>query len=101
MIEEMYHHPELLQLGHGESFADLQRRTVQAVEEIIDRGDNKTYVIISHGAAIRTIICGLLDIPLKTAWNFSLYNASITCMTHYMGDRTILTFHNFTDHLIK
>lgn len=101
MIEEMYHHPELLQLPHGESFADLQRRTVQAVEEIIDRGDNKTYVIISHGAAIRTIICGLLDIPLKTAWNFSLYNASITCMTHYMGDRTILTFHNFTDHLIK
>ena len=97
----MYHHPELLQLPHGESFADLQRRTVQAVEEIIDRGDNKTYVIISHGAAIRTIICGLLDIPLKTAWNFSLYNAGITCMTHYMGDRTILTFHNFTDHLIK
>lgn len=99
MIEEMYHHPELLQLPHGESFADLQRRTIQAVEEIIDRGDNKTYVIVSHGAAIRAIICGLLDIPLKTAWNFSLYNAGITCMTHYTGDRTILTFHNFTDHL--
>ena len=62
MIEEMYHHPELLQLPHGESFADLQRRTIQAVEEIIDRGDNKTYVIVSHGAAIRAIICGLFII---------------------------------------
>lgn len=101
MINEMYHNPESLRLPRGESFVELQQRALRAVNEIINRGDNKTYAIISHGAAIRAVICGLLKIPLGTAWNFSLYNTGITCMTHYMEDRTILNFHNLTEHLEK
>lgn len=99
MIAEMYHHPDTLRLPHGESFGDLQKRTMAALKDIISEGDNKTYAIISHGAAIRTILCGLLEIPLDRSWNFSLGNAGITCMTHYIGDRSILNFHNNVEHL--
>lgn len=99
MIDEMYRHPATLRVSSGESFGDLQKRTMKAIENLIHEGENKTHVIISHGAAIRTMICGLLDIPLDRAWNFSVGNASITCMTHYVGDRTILNFQNSTDHL--
>ena len=99
MIDEMYHHPDKLKLPNGESFLDMQKRAMKIMEDIIARGDDKTYVIVSHGAAIRTIICGFLGIPLEKSWNFSFSNAGITCMNHYIGDRTILAFHNLTEHL--
>ena len=99
MIDEMYHHPENLRLPHGESFSDMQNRAMKMMNDIIGRGDDKTYVIVSHGAAIRTMICGLLGISLEKSWNFSFSNAGVTCMKHYIGDRTILAFHNSTEHL--
>ena len=99
MIDKMYRHPDNLRLPNGETFSDMQKRTMTAMKDIISRGDDKTYAVVSHGAAIRSIICGFLDIPLEKSWNFSVHNASITCMTHYIGDRTILTFHNSTEHL--
>ena len=99
MIDEMYHHPENLRLPHGESFTDMQNRAMKMMNDIIGRGDDKTYVIVSHGAAIRTMICGLLGISLEKSWNFSFSNAGVTCMKHYIGDRTILAFHNSTEHL--
>ncbi len=99
MIDKMYHHPENLRLPHGESFSDMQNRAMKMMNDIIGRGDDKTYVIVSHGAAIRTMICGLLGISLEKSWNFSFSNAGVTCMKHYIGDRTILAFHNSTEHL--
>lgn len=101
MINDMYHHPELLRLPHGESFGDLQKRTMAEMANIIHRGDDKSYAVVCHGAAIRAILCGLLNIPLERSWNFSVHNASVTCMIHYPGDRTILSFHNFTGHLTE
>ena len=56
MIDEMYHHPDKLKLPNGESFLDMQKRAMKIMEDIIARGDDKTYVIVSQGAAIRTII---------------------------------------------
>ena len=86
MMSEMYHHPDTLQLPHGESFLDCQKRTMAFIQELLQRGDNKSYAIVSHGAALRTIICAMIDIPLARSWNMGLSNASVTTIRHYAGD---------------
>ncbi len=89
MMDEMYHAPDEVRLPHGESFLDCQKRTMAFIKELIARGDNKSYVIVSHGAALRTIICAMMEIPLARSWNMGLSNASITIMRHYVGENNM------------
>lgn len=99
MIEDMYHNPQSLVLPHGESFADCQKRGLEAIRELTERGDNKTYVIVSHGAILRTIVCGMIHIPLANSWNLSFSNTGVTNVYHYPGDMNVLHFLNLTEHL--
>ena len=104
MMSEMYHHPDELRLPHGESFSDCQKRTMAFIDELLQRGDHKTYAIVSHGVALRTIICGLIHIPLACSWNIGLSNASITTIRHYgpegnMDGMNMLFSLNQTAHL--
>ncbi len=89
MMDEMYHHPDVLRLPHGESFLDCQKRTMAFIDQLLKRGDNKSYAIVSHGAALRTIICAMIDIPLARSWNMGLSNASVTTIRHYVGEKNM------------
>lgn len=99
MIEAMYHDAGDLQLPHGESFEDCRKRCMEAVHDIIGRGDNKTWTIVCHGAALRTIICSMIHIPLSRCWNLALSNACISAIQVYPGDMNVLYMLNSTDHL--
>lgn len=99
MIEAMYHDAGTLKLPNGESFEDCQTRCMEAVNEIIQRGDSKSYAIVCHGAALRTIICALILIPLARSWNLALSNASISQVNIYPGDMNMLYTLNDTSHL--
>ena len=59
-IKEMYIHPDIVDIPGSETFADAESRTMGFLNELISANDNKTFLIVSHGAAIRTMICGLL-----------------------------------------
>ena len=104
MISEMYHHPDQLRLPHGESFLDCPVRTMTFMKELLSRGDHKSYAIVSHGAALRTVICAMIDIPLSCSWNMGLSNASVTEIRHFVGennmkDMNMLFSLNQTSHL--
>ena len=99
MIEAMYHDAGDLQLPHGESFEDCRKRCMEAVNDIIARGDNRTWAIVCHGAALRTIICSMIHIPLSRCWNLALSNACISAIQVYPGDMNVLYMLNSTDHL--
>lgn len=72
---------------------------MESISDIIKRGDNKTYAIVCHGAALRTIICGLIQIPLARSWNLALSNASVSQVLIYPGDMNMLYMLNDTSHL--
>jgi len=74
---------------------------MKTIDRLISLGDEKTYAIVSHGAALRTIICGLIHIPLACSWNLALSNASITEVQHYPENLNVLNSLNFTAHLEK
>ena len=70
MIEAMYHDAGTMKLPHGESFAECQKRCMEAINDIIKRGDN-----------------------------LALSNASISQVNIYPGDMNMLYMLNDTSHL--
>lgn len=100
-LRQMFYFPDEVDIPGGESFKDVQNRTKLFLDELISLGQNKTYMIVSHGVALRTIYCNLLGVPLINAWNLSQKNASISCIDYYDKDRSVLSFLNLTNHLDK
>jgi broad specificity phosphatase PhoE len=46
----------------GETFAELQRRVCEAVDEIVARHDGATVAVITHAGPIRALLAAWLDI---------------------------------------
>jgi probable phosphoglycerate mutase len=49
--------PELFYIENGESMAEVYRRVSKFLTELTETKDNKTIAIVSHGCAIRNMIC--------------------------------------------
>ena len=62
----------------GESFKTLQDRVTSGWKEIINVENKEVNAIFTHGGVIRSIVCDLLDIPLKKAFQFHLDYGSVT-----------------------
>jgi alpha-ribazole phosphatase len=93
MMSQMMANPEKITPPGGESYQDCETRVVKFLREISKDRKEQSFVIVSHGAAIRTMICGLLSLPLKYIWKLSLDNTSITCITS-ANDFNVLRFLN-------
>jgi broad specificity phosphatase PhoE len=83
----------------GESHNDVLRRMRSAFAEIELRGNGKgrRVVIVTHGTAIRIGATALLNIPVGTARQFAVDNASINLFIH-RSERYVLKLWNDTTH---
>jgi broad specificity phosphatase PhoE len=52
-----------LEFSHrgGESFADIRRRALPVVEELVERHPGATLIVVAHGIVIRVLLLSLLD----------------------------------------
>lgn len=98
-IEKLYRAPDELQIEGGETFAEVEKRTMKGMEDLIAQGDGKTYVIVGHGASTRTILCGMLELPIRLAWHFCQGNANISCIHYYGKGQSWLYMLNSQEHL--
>lgn len=82
----------------GESYSQLSGRMWAAYIEIIATAP-QNLVIVSHGAAIRTLICRLLGIDLTKRVMFEVYNTSV-CIFEHDAQRGRVRAHglNLTEH---
>lgn len=64
----------------GECFTDLNQRVKEFLDEIIisHSSENQTTVIITHAGVIRSVLCQLLEIPLRNAFKIPIDYGSIT-----------------------
>ena len=72
----------MLKIKGGETFAELQHRTVTALRKIVrdhEAGD-KNIVIVTHGAVIRVILAEILEMPLSKIWTIKQYNTAINIL---------------------
>lgn len=65
----------------GESYAQLQARTVRAFEELAARHRGETVLAVSHGGAIRALICHLLGAPLEHFGRLWINNGALVEVT--------------------
>lgn len=75
---EKYHTPP-----NGESIEHLKRRTSSFMRGIMNdpKNEHMTFLMASHGAAIRGILSGLLDLPLEKFWDGGVHkNCAVTLL---------------------
>lgn len=79
MIELWEHRPDELQMPDGESFKQVQDRSVEAFKEILEREVGNSIAIVTHMLTIQLIMSKLLSIPIREVWQMvRLENTSIT-----------------------
>ena len=62
---------------NGESYKDLYTRVVQFWEELINKNPSQI-LVITHGGVIRSILCYILNIPLKNSFKLNIDLCSIS-----------------------
>lgn len=65
----------------GEALPALAARVGRALAALADRHAEERVLVVSHGGAIGSVLCGWLGQPLNTIWSLRLANASITRVT--------------------
>ena len=74
---------------NGENISDLCRRTQPFLKELIARNDGKTYLISTHGCAMRAMVNDLMEDPSDFWLGHAPYNCSLTIVEAEGGDARI------------
>ena len=97
--EKFFRNPEEVQIKNAETFSQLQERAFSTVKKIIAAHPDENIIIVAHGAINRTIICSILEIPLKKMWTLSQFNTAINIFRYDDGYFTVELI-NGTAHLV-
>lgn len=90
--------PHKMSLEGAETLQILQDRVMEYVNIILDENKGKNIAIVSHGATLKTLILGLLDIELSHYKNLALKNVSLSIVEFKEYNR-VLTSLNDISHL--
>lgn len=85
--------------GDGaETLRELENRTREALQDILDRHDDGDVVIVGHGGSIRAVISRALGSDLSIYRRIRLDNCSVSRLEVH-GDHTVIGSLNETEHL--
>lgn len=88
-FEHFFTRPDKVQPPGGETFLQSQARIMNALDEIIADNAGKNIIVVSHGAAIRLIICAALVIPISKMWSIGQYNMALNILTFADGNFSV------------
>ena len=92
--------PDELQIPHGENFQGLQKRALAKINELYKEHVDQTIGIFAHGAINKTILAGLMHIPLHYLWSLRQENTAVNILRLDDGFVTVELI-NSTSHLGK
>lgn len=90
--------PHKLKLEDAETLSDLQKRTMEGINRISELNPNKNILVVSHSAAIKTIIIELLEMDISYFSKMSLDNVSLSII-EFRDYNNVLKLFNDTCHL--
>ncbi|MBA2878213.1 histidine phosphatase family protein [Anoxybacillus ayderensis] len=77
-----YHEPHAYNPIVGETFLDVQRRAVAAIQHIVDTHSEGHILVVTHGVVIRTLLVYWKQQPLAQLWeNSRVYGTSVTIVS--------------------
>lgn len=80
----------------GESIQHLRERTLHFVRSVMEdpKNEGMTFLMTTHGAAIRGILSGLQDLPLKDFWSGRVHQNCGVTKIHAEGGTFRIEFEN-------
>lgn len=91
--------PDTLVMPEGESLADVCRRSVRAIEEIIENNRGETVLVCSHDAVNKVLLCHFLGLELCSFWKFKQGNGCINIIDVLDRNNFMIMLVNDTCHL--
>ena len=85
-------------IPNGESMVQFQKRVWTCIENLAEKHEGKSIIIVTHGGTIAVIIYKILALDLSTKRPFSTLNTSYNEI-YQSGDRWILKVLGDTSHL--
>ena len=95
---QLFTAPDKLQIPNGETFQALQKRAMDRIVVLYKMHVNQTVGIFAHGAINKTILAGLMHIPLHYLWSLRQDNTAVNILRMEDGYVTIELL-NSTAHL--
>lgn len=66
-VRAIYMNPYTARKPGGESIAEVAERVYKCLDQLAQKHDQETIIIVSHGLAIATILCKVRNLPLEMA----------------------------------
>ena len=92
-------HPDILEIPGGESFPAVQQRAMKRLNELIEKHDGQTIVVVAHGAVLRTMLTAALHMPLQYLWSIRQFNTAVNIVRYDAGANPTVELLNSTAHL--
>jgi len=99
MMCHFNHQPELYQVEGGETFLQVQQRMVAAIRQIAAAHDGQSVAIISHGAAIRTVLAAAQNMSINEMAKLPYGENTAVSLLEVSGDKIHPVFMNSANHL--
>lgn len=97
--ETWEHRPHAHVMPNGENMVEFQERLINEVKYIIDNNKGKNICIVTHGTAIRAMLCYFRGCDLEEMQNIPWHdNTSVTIMD-YENDKFEIECEGDTSHL--
>lgn len=78
VLERFYADPVRQRPRGAEPLDRFRNRVVAAWQEVLQRRDDRSVIIVAHAGTIRAVVSHVLDIPLKHMYRLNISNAGIT-----------------------
>ena len=91
------HNSDLVYPG-GEGLAQLEQRISEFRSRLNNHTEDQTILIVAHSGVLRSLICQLLGMDMKSRWNIRVDLGSLSIVDTYPGT-AILSLLNDTSHL--
>lgn len=93
--------PHLHRMPNGECMESFQKRIIDEVEEIIKNNSGKTICIITHGTAIRALLCYFYNCDLEEMLNTPWFDNTAITVVDYENNNYKIISAGDTQHLGK
>ena len=94
----LFSHPAEIEIPGGETFFEVQQRMMEALRELAQRHEGQTVVIVSHGAAIRTVLWDVLGMDLNRLWAIRQSNTAVNIL-EVLPQKVLVSLVNDVHHL--
>ncbi len=88
-----------IQYPEGEGLAQLEERIAEFRARLCNHDHEQTIMVVAHSGVIRSLICQLLNLDMKSRWNIRVDLASLSILDIY-PNTAILSLLNDTSHLV-